>query len=77
MLAEYKIKSNKEKIVSLLRRTDRNGIENVIQYALDAVGRAVNVGDGGIVQSGADHAVRTGIDDSSGAAGLCDQACAD
>ena len=32
MLAEYKIKSNKEKIVSLLRRTDRNGIENVIQY---------------------------------------------
>ena len=49
-------------------------IQDVIQNAPDAVGGAVDVGDGVIVQSSTDHAVCAGVDDSGGAAGLCNQA---
>ena len=50
--------------------------EPVVEHALDAVLRAVDLGDGLVVQSGTDHAVGAGVDDRSGAAGLADDACA-
>ena len=49
-------------------------VQNVVQNAPDAVGGSVYVRDAFVVQSGADHAVRTGVDDSGGPAGLSDQA---
>ena len=49
-------------------------IELVVQHALDAVGRAVDLGDDAAVQGGPDHAVGAGVDDGSGAAGLADDA---
>ena len=46
----------------------------VVQHALDAVLRAQDAGDIGIFQRGADNAVRTGVDDGSGSAGLAEDA---
>ncbi len=47
-------------------------IELVVQHALDAVGRAVDGGDAGVIESGADHAIGAGVNDRGGAAGLAD-----
>ena len=44
----------------------------VIQDALDAVERAVDLGDVGILQTGFDHAVGGAVDDGRRTAGLTD-----
>ena len=50
--------------------------ETVVQHALDAMLRAQNPRDVGVLQRGMDHAVRAGVDDGSGTAGLAKDACA-
>ncbi len=47
-------------------------IQLVVEDTLDTVGRAVDSGDVGAVQGGADDAVGAGVDDGSRAAGLTD-----
>ena len=65
-----------EQILQLSRILLGHVQEPVVEYALDAVLRSVNISDGLTVQSGADDAVRAGVDNGSGAAGLTDNACA-
>ena len=48
----------------------------VVQNTLDAVLRTQNTGNIGIFQCRINHAVGTGVDDRSRAAGLADNACA-
>ena len=48
----------------------------VVQNALDAVVRAVDLRDAVCVERGADAAVRAGVDDGRRAAGLTDDQCA-
>ena len=49
-------------------------IQFIVQYAADAVRRAVDRGDFLRVQRGADHAVGAGVDDGRGPAGLTEDA---
>ena len=67
---------------SVLQKLQFRGIllahveQPVVQNALDTVLRAQNAGDVGVLQRGVDHAVRAGVDDGSGAAGLAEDTCA-
>ena len=51
--------------------------ELIIQHALDAVERAVDLGDAGIFQTGLDHAVGRAVDNRGRTAGLTDDQRAD
>ena len=63
-----------EELIAQVRQKMIEIVEDIVQYALDAMGSAVDVGDRIAIQGGTDHAVRTGVDDSGGPAGLSDQA---
>ena len=51
--------------------------ELIIEHALDAVERAVDLGDAGIFQAGLDHAIGRAVDNRGRTAGLTDDQRAD